>query len=89
MSAGTSGAGTGIVFGIALAFLGQELGYVDFGPLFRALETLVVFAIVFAVLFGIIGAGIGRGYRRRAMAREAALGVAAAKAADANPAEKP
>ena len=89
MSAGTSAAGTGVIFGIALAFLGQELGYVDFGPLFRALETLVVFAIVFAVLFGIVGAGIGRSYRRRAAEREAAKEVAAAKASEAESVSKP
>ena len=82
MSAGSSGAGTGVVFGIALALLGQELGYVDLGPLFPALEALVVFAIVFGVVFGLLGAGIGRRYRRRELGRRAAREVAKANATE-------
>ncbi|HKV89688.1 MAG TPA: hypothetical protein VJQ43_00630 [Thermoplasmata archaeon] len=65
MSATVSGALSGVVFGISLVFLGQQLGYVDLGALGPGLESLIGGTVIFAVLFGVGGRALGRRYVRR------------------------
>lgn len=65
MSAGSTAAADGVVFGLAAAFLGQQLGYLDLSGLYYGLATMVVFALVFGILFGVAGAAIGRRFARR------------------------
>ncbi len=65
MGAGASGAASGGVIGLALALLGQQLGYLDFGPIGFALLLIGAYVIVNALIFGIIGGAIGRRYIRR------------------------
>jgi tetrahydromethanopterin S-methyltransferase subunit C len=62
MSALSSGAGSGLVFGLVAVLLAQQFGYVDLSHLTHAIEYLVVGAIVGAVLGAIIGWGLGRRY---------------------------
>ncbi len=64
MAGGASGAGSGAVFGIALALLIQQFGYLDFSSnLVNALVYIIIFVLVFAIIFGIIG----RALRGRAL----------------------
>jgi hypothetical protein len=65
VSAATSAAGDGVVFGLAVAFLGQEFGYINQGPLLFGLGSILGSALLFGIVFGIVGAVIGRSYARR------------------------
>lgn len=65
MGAGSSGAGSGLVVGICLVFLGQQFGFFDLSSLLLGIVYLVAFAVVFALLFGIVGAWLGRRYLRK------------------------
>ena len=62
---GASGAGSGVVIGIATAFLAWQFGYLDLGMPSPGLLYLVAFIVVGAIVFGIIGAAIGRRYLRK------------------------
>ncbi len=65
MGGGASGAASGGVIGLVLALLGQQLGYLDFGPIGFALLLIGAYVSVNALIFGIIGGAIGRRYIRR------------------------
>ncbi|MCI4360179.1 MAG: hypothetical protein L3J91_00585 [Thermoplasmata archaeon] len=64
MSAGTHGAGCGLVLGIVLALLLQQFGYVSLSALVPALETLVLGALLGLILGGLIGWRLGRRWLR-------------------------
>jgi positive regulator of sigma E activity len=65
MSAGGSAAGSGLVVGLCLVFLGQQFGFWDLSSLVTGIIYLVVFAVVFAVVFGLFGVWLGARYRRK------------------------
>jgi hypothetical protein len=65
MGAGSSAAGSGLIIGLCLVFLGQQFGFFDLSTLILGLIYLVVFAVVFAVLFGLIGMWLGARYMRK------------------------
>ena len=65
MSAGGSAAGSGLVVGLCLAFLGQQFGFFDLSSLVTGLIYLIAFAVVFAVVFGLLGMWIGARYLRK------------------------
>ncbi len=65
MGGGASGAASGGIIGLVLALLGQQLGYLDFGPIGFALLLIGAYVTVNALIFGIIGGAIGRRYIRR------------------------
>jgi hypothetical protein len=62
---GASGAGSGVVIGVVLVLLGQQLGYIDLGSYSPGLLYFIAFVVVNAIVFGIIGAAIGRRYLRK------------------------
>jgi hypothetical protein len=64
VSAASSAAGDGVVFGLVVAFLGQEFGVINQGPLLYGLGTIIGAALVFGIVFGVIGAVLGRRYLR-------------------------
>ncbi|MGA7860607.1 MAG: hypothetical protein WCB19_01965 [Thermoplasmata archaeon] len=65
MGAGSSAAGSGLVVGLCLVFLGQQFGFFDLSNLVTGVIYLVAFAVVFAVVFGLAGMWIGARYLRK------------------------
>lgn len=65
MSATGSGAGSGVVFGIVVVLLAQQLGYLSLSDLVPAIEYVIIGAIIGGVVFGVIGWALGRRYMRR------------------------
>jgi hypothetical protein len=65
MGAGSSAAGSGLVVGLCLVFLGQQFGFFDLSGLVTGIIYLVVFAVVFAVIFGLLGMWLGARYVRK------------------------
>jgi hypothetical protein len=65
MGAGSSGAGSGLVVGLCLVFLGQQFGFFDLSNLVTGIIYLVAFAIVFAIVFGLAGVWLGARYLRK------------------------
>lgn len=69
MSATLHGAGCGIVLGLVVVLLAQQLDFLDLSVLLSALEDLILGALVGGVLGGMIGWGLGRRYLRLHPAR--------------------
>jgi len=65
MGSGSSAAGSGLVVGLCLVFLGQQFGFLDLSVLVTAVIYLVAFAVVFAVVFGLLGVWLGARYMRK------------------------
>jgi NhaP-type Na+/H+ or K+/H+ antiporter len=65
MSAGTHGAGCGVVLGLVAVLLAQQFAYLSLSSLDPALEDLVLGAIVGGILGGLIGWALGRRYLRQ------------------------
>jgi hypothetical protein len=65
VSAGSSGAASGVVLGIVVVLLGQQLGFLSLSDLVPALEYLVIGAVIGGILFGLVGWGLGRRYLAR------------------------
>ena len=65
MGAGSSAAGSGLVVGLCLVFLGQQFGFFDLSSLVLGVIYLVAFAVVFAVVFGLLGVWLGARYMRK------------------------
>lgn len=65
MGAGSSAAGSGVVVGLCLVFLGQQFGLLDLSTLVTGLIYLIVFAVAFGVIFGLLGVWLGAHYRRK------------------------
>ncbi|HLY76456.1 MAG TPA: hypothetical protein VKT21_01065 [Thermoplasmata archaeon] len=65
MGAGSSAAGSGLIVGLCLVFLGQQFGFFDLSSLVTGIVYLVAFAVIFAILFGLVGVGLGARYLRR------------------------
>ncbi|MCI4334799.1 MAG: hypothetical protein L3K04_04135 [Thermoplasmata archaeon] len=65
MSATSSGVLSGIIFGLALAFLLEQLGYLSLSALAAGTLYVVVFAVAFGVVFGIIGNLLGKRRARK------------------------
>ncbi len=65
MSATGSGAAAGVVLGLCLVLLAQQLGYLGLSDLVRGIEYLVVGAVVGGILFALIGWALGRRYLAR------------------------
>lgn len=77
MAGGASGAGSGVVFGIALVLLIQQFGYLDFSSnLVNALVYIIIFAVVFGIIFGVIGRALkGRAMRKFEAATSSSSGT--------------
>lgn len=71
MSAASRSASSGVVIGIAVVILGQQLSLVDFTQTVGALLEILIGAVVGGVIFGLLGLWIGARARRR-QDREAA-----------------
>jgi hypothetical protein len=71
MSAATHGTGCGVVIGIVLVILFQQLGYVDLGDLVTSFEYLILGGVVGGVLGAVIGWALGRSYLARQRAATA------------------
>jgi positive regulator of sigma E activity len=65
MGAGSSAAGSGIVVGLCLVFLGQQFGFFDLSVPLTGLLYLVTFSIAFAIVFGLLGIWLGARYKRK------------------------
>ena len=65
MSAASHGAGCGVVLGIVLVVLFQQLGYLDLSDLVPTLEYLIVGAVIGGIFGGLIGWVLGRSYLSR------------------------
>jgi hypothetical protein len=65
MSATGSGAAAGVVLGLVLVLLAQQLGFLGLSDLVHAVEYLVIGAVVGGILFGVIGWALGRRYLAR------------------------
>jgi positive regulator of sigma E activity len=65
MGAGSSAAGSGLVVGLCLTFLGQQFGFFNLSGLIVGIIYLVGFAVVFAVVFGLLGVWLGARYKRK------------------------
>lgn len=65
MSATGSGAAAGVVLGIVLVLLAQQLGFLGLSDLVRAIEYLVIAAVIGGVLFAAFGWAMGRRYLAR------------------------
>ncbi|MCI4345778.1 MAG: hypothetical protein L3K07_03375 [Thermoplasmata archaeon] len=65
MSATGSGIVSGIIFGFALVFLLQQIGFLSLSGLASGLLYLLLFVVVFAVLFGIIANALGKRRARK------------------------
>lgn len=72
MSAGSHGAGCGVVLGIVLVVLLQQFGYLNLSDLIPTIEYLVIGAVVGGILGGLIGWVLGRNYLARQAADAAA-----------------
>jgi len=86
MGAGSSAAGSGLVVGLCLVFLGQQFGFFDLSNLVTGVIYLVAFAIVFALVFGLAGMWIGARYLRKHSGLTAWQAKAPASSATAVPA---
>jgi membrane protein YqaA with SNARE-associated domain len=64
MSAGSHGAGCGVVLGIVLVLLAQQFAFLSLSVLSTALEDLVIGAVLGGILGGLIGWALGRRYLR-------------------------
>ncbi len=60
MSAGTSGAGCGLILGLVGVLLAQQFGLLSLSTLIPAIEYLVIGVVVGLVLGGLVGWGLGR-----------------------------
>jgi hypothetical protein len=65
MSATGSGAAAGVVLGLALVLLAQQLGFLGLSDLVRSIEYLVVAAVVLGILGAVLGWALGRRYLAR------------------------
>lgn len=65
MGSGSSAAGSGLVVGLCLVFLGQQFGFFDLSSLLLGVIYLAAFAVVFAVVFGLLGVWLGARYKRK------------------------
>jgi hypothetical protein len=65
MGSGASAAGSGLIVGLCLAFLGQQFGFFDLSTLLTGVIYLVAFAVVFAAVFGLFGVWLGARYLRK------------------------
>lgn len=65
MSATSQGAGCGVVLGIALVLLAQQLAYISLSALVPALEYLIIAAVIGGVVCAVIGWALGRWYESR------------------------
>lgn len=84
MSAVTRSASSGVVIGISIVILGQQLGYVDFTQTLGAFLQILIGAIVGGLVFGLVGLWIGARARRR-QERVAAASLANQDPAVASP----
>jgi|SRR5580700_7106551 hypothetical protein len=66
MTAGGRGAGAGVIIGIVVVLLAQQLGLLEFANFTVPIIYFVVGAIAGAIVFGAIGLLIGRQARRKA-----------------------
>ncbi len=93
MGAGSSAAGSGVIVGICIVLLAQQLGILDLSSVLTGLIYLIVFAVVFGIFFGIIGSALGRRYLRQHSGlsewKGTAASAAAAKAGAASGEEEP
>ena len=62
MSAATAGAGCGVVLGIVLMLLAQQLSFVFLGDLVTGILYIVLSAVVLGVIGAIVGYALGRRY---------------------------
>ncbi|MGC2288864.1 MAG: hypothetical protein WA688_03295 [Thermoplasmata archaeon] len=89
MGAGSSAAGSGLVVGLCLVFLGQQFGFFDLSSLVIGIIYLVAFAVVFAVVFGLVGVWLGARYlRKHAAGLTAWQSKSSASATDTDPPAK-
>lgn len=65
MSATGSGALSGVIFGLALVFLLQQLGLIGLSALEGGILYVVLVAVAFGVLFGILGHILGKRRARK------------------------
>jgi hypothetical protein len=65
MSATGGGAASGVVLGIVLVLLAQQLGYIGLSDLDSAIEYIVIAGVVLGILGALIGWGLGRRYLAR------------------------
>jgi hypothetical protein len=65
VSATGSGAAAGVVLGLVLVLLAQQLGFLGLSDLVRAIEYLVVAAVIGGILFAMFGWAMGRRYLAR------------------------
>jgi hypothetical protein len=65
VSATGAGAAAGVVLGLVLVLLAQQLGFLGLSDLVPAIEYLVVGAVVGGILFALFGWAMGRRYRAR------------------------
>jgi hypothetical protein len=65
VSATSSGAASGVVLGIVLVLLAQQLGFLGLSVLMRAIVYLVIGAVVGGVLCALIGWALGKRYLAR------------------------
>lgn len=65
MSATSHGLVSGLIFGLVLVLLIQQLGALSLSELVPALEYLIAGAVVGAFLGAMIGTALGRRYLRR------------------------
>jgi membrane protein YqaA with SNARE-associated domain len=72
MSAGSHGAGCGVVLGIILVLLAQQFAFLSLSDLVPALEDLILGAVLGGILGGLIGWALGRRYLRNQAASAAA-----------------
>jgi len=71
MSAASHGAGCGVVLGIVIVILLQQVSYLDLSGLVSSIEYLLVGAVIGGVLGGLIGWVLGRSYLARHRVRDA------------------
>jgi hypothetical protein len=89
MGAGSSAAGSGLVVGLCLVFLGQQFGFFDLSSLVTGVIYLVAFAIVFAIVFGLVGVWLGARYLRKHAAGLTAWKSQSSASTDTSPDETP
>jgi hypothetical protein len=63
VSAASSAAGSGVVLGIVLVFLLQQIGTIALSDLVRSLFYFAIAAVAGGVIFGLIAWAAGRGTR--------------------------
>ncbi|MGA7924297.1 MAG: hypothetical protein WCA77_10020 [Thermoplasmata archaeon] len=85
MSAATRAASSGVVIGIVVVILGQQLGWIDFTQTIGASLQILIGAVVGGVVFGLLGVWIGARARRRQEREAAAAGAAPAPATTTPP----